>query len=138
MPPKRSKYLWNPLSDNFWIILCPLVALGLMHAGLMHAAWRWSGMSDTEIYAILFAFVVTGHHMPGWLRAFGEPTIYNEHKAKLWVSFLAVPAIVLLPTYYGLGFAALVVAATFDLLARGDATARFRPDIRRQRWRHCG
>ena len=110
MTSNRSKYLWSPFSDNFWIILCPLVALALMHG-----VWLWSGLSDTEVYAILFAFVVTGHHMPGWLRAFGEPTIYNEHKAKLWVSFLAVPALILLPTYYGLGFAALVVAATFDL-----------------------
>ena len=110
MPSPRSRYLWSPLSDNFWIILCPLVALGLM-LGI----WRWVPLSDTEVYAVLFAFVVTGHHMPGWLRAFGEPTIYEQHKAKLWVSFLAVPAMIILPTYYGLGFAALVIAACFDL-----------------------
>jgi len=110
MASQRSKYLWTPVSDYFWIILCPLITLAAMHA-----VWRWGGLSDTEVYAVLFAFVVTGHHMPGWLRAFGEPAIYQEHKAKLWVSFLAVPLMIILPTYYGLGFAALVIAATFDL-----------------------
>lgn len=106
----RTGYVFGSISDHFWIILCPVFSLAAMYA-----AWSWIPLSDTQIYALLFAFVVTGHHMPGWLRAFGEPGVYAEHKAKLWVSFLAIPAMIVLPSYYGLGFAALVVVATFDL-----------------------
>jgi tetratricopeptide (TPR) repeat protein len=81
----------------------------------MAAIWRWSGASDLAVYSILFGFIVTGHHLPGWFRAFGEPSVYQRFKARLWVSVLAVPALVILPTAFGLGAAALTVAALFDL-----------------------
>ena len=86
-----------------------------MALAVMGALWTWSGASDLAIYAILFGFIVTGHHLPGWFRAFGEPAVYSRYKARLWVSLAAVPALVILPTAYGLGAAALTVAALFDL-----------------------
>jgi tetratricopeptide (TPR) repeat protein len=81
----------------------------------MQALWKWSGLSDLAIFSILFGLVVTGHHMPGWIRAFGEPEVYRRHKGRLWVSVFAIPALVLLPTAFGLGAVALTIAATFDL-----------------------
>jgi Tfp pilus assembly protein PilF len=81
----------------------------------MQALWKWSGLSDLAIFSILFGLIVTGHHMPGWIRAFGEPEVYRRHKGRLWVSVVAIPALVILPTAYGLGAVALTVAATFDL-----------------------
>ena len=81
-----TPYISGRLVDHLWIILCPLLALGAMHV-----LWRASGLSDRALYAILFAVIVTGHHMPGWLRAFGEPSVYERHKARLWVSLAAVP-----------------------------------------------
>jgi hypothetical protein len=81
----------------------------------MLAVWNWSRLSDLQIYAILFAFIVTGHHLPGWFRAFGEPAVYQRYRARLWVSLAAVPVLVILPTAYGLGAVALTVAALFDL-----------------------
>jgi len=103
-------YIAGRFSDNFWIILCPVFALILMQA-----LWSWSGLSDLAIFSILFGLVVTGHHMPGWIRAFGEPEVYRRHKGRLWVSVFAIPALVVLPTAFGLGAVALTVAATFDL-----------------------
>jgi Flp pilus assembly protein TadD len=100
----------GPVGDNFWIIWSPLVALAVMGA-----LWAWSGASDLAIYAILFGFIVTGHHLPGWFRAFGEPAVYSRYKARLWMSLAAVPALIILPTAYGLGAVALTVAAFFDL-----------------------
>jgi tetratricopeptide (TPR) repeat protein len=100
----------GPLADNFWIIGSPLVALAAMAA-----LWKWSGASDLAIYAILFGFIVTGHHLPGWFRAFGEPSVYSRYRARLWTSLAAVPALVILPTAFGLGAVALTVAALFDL-----------------------
>ena len=100
----------GPIADAAWVILCPLLAFFALQA-----AWRWSGLSDFTLYAVLFALIVTGHHMPGWLRAFGEPAVYDRHKARLWVSAVAVPAMVIVPTVYGLGALALCVAAGFDL-----------------------
>lgn len=105
-----SPFILGRLPDNFWIILSPFVALGVMAA-----AWRWSGLSDMAVFSILFGLIVTGHHMPGWIRAFGEPAVYERHKARLWVSLLAIPALVVLPAIYGLGIVGLTIAAAFDL-----------------------
>jgi tetratricopeptide (TPR) repeat protein len=108
--PRPAPYIAGRFADGFWIILCPLFALALMHA-----LWRWSGLSDLAIFSFLFAIIVTGHHMPGWIRAFGEPEVYRRHKGRLWVSVFAIPALVVLPTAFGLGAVALTIAATFDL-----------------------
>ncbi len=81
----------------------------------MAALWAFSGASDLAIYAILFGFIVTGHHLPGWFRAFGEPAVYSRYRARLWTSLAAIPALVILPTAFGLGAVALTVAALFDL-----------------------
>ncbi len=105
-----SPFIAGRLSDNFWIILSPFVALLVMAA-----AWRWSGLSDMAVFSILFGLIVTGHHMPGWIRAFGEPAVYERHKARLWVSLLAIPVLVVLPAIYGLGVVGLTIAAAFDL-----------------------
>ncbi len=105
-----SPFILGRLPDNFWIILSPFVALGVMAA-----AWRWSGLSDMAVFSILFGLIVTGHHMPGWIRAFGEPAVYERHKARLWVSLLAIPVLVVLPAIYGLGVVGLTIAAAFDL-----------------------
>jgi len=105
-----SPFIASRLSDNFWIILSPFVALLAMAA-----AWRFSGLSDMAVFSILFGLIVTGHHMPGWIRAFGEPAVYERHKARLWVSLLAIPALVVLPAIYGLGVVGLTIAAAFDL-----------------------
>ncbi|HEY6065393.1 MAG TPA: hypothetical protein VIY96_04515, partial [Thermoanaerobaculia bacterium] len=108
--PPAPAWIAGRFSDNFWIILCPIVALVLMQA-----VWKWSGLSDLAIFSILFGLIVTGHHMPGWIRAFGEPEVYQRHKGRLWVSLFAIPALVILPTWFGLGAVALTIAATFDL-----------------------
>jgi tetratricopeptide (TPR) repeat protein len=105
-----SKFLSGRFFDNFWIILSPVVALLVMAA-----AWRWSGLSDLAVFSILFGLIVTGHHMPGWIRAFGEPAVYEKHKTRLWVSLAAVPVLVVLPAMFGLGVVGLVIAAAFDL-----------------------
>ena len=109
-PDARSSFIAGRVPDNFWIILSPFVALGVMAA-----AWKWSGLSDLAVFSILFGLIVTGHHVPGWIRAFGEPAVYERHKARLWVSLAAVPALVVLPAIYGLGVVGLTIAAAFDL-----------------------
>jgi tetratricopeptide (TPR) repeat protein len=106
----RPAWIVGPLYDLPWIVLCPLLALVVMEA-----LWGLSGLSDDAIYTVLFAFVVTGHHMPGWLRAFLEPAVYERHKAKLWASALFIPAMILVPAAYGLGMLVAAVGALFDL-----------------------
>ncbi len=105
-----SRFIAGRFSDNVWIILCPVLALAIMGA-----LWKWSGLSDLALFSILFGLIVTGHHMPGWIRAFGEPEVYRRHRGRLWVSVFAIPALVILPTVAGLGAVALTIAATFDL-----------------------
>jgi tetratricopeptide (TPR) repeat protein len=105
-----SPFIAGRFADNLWIILCPILALLVMQA-----LWKWSGLSDLAIFSILFGLIVTGHHMPGWIRAFGEPEVYRRHRGRLWVSVFAIPALVILPTAAGLGAVALTIAASFDL-----------------------
>lgn len=114
-PPKAvavpaPTFIAGRLSDNFWIILSPVLALLVMLA-----VWNWSGLSDMTVFSILFGLIVTGHHMPGWIRAFGEPAVYEKHKARLWVSLLAVPGLVITSAVLGLGVVGLTLAAAFDL-----------------------
>ena len=108
--PAPAPFIQGRFADGLWVIFCPLVALATL-GGL----WAWSGLSDLAIFAVLFGFIVTGHHLPGWFRAFGEPAIYNRYRARLWTSLVAIPPLVILPTAFGLGAAALTVAALFDL-----------------------
>ncbi|HEX9147919.1 MAG TPA: hypothetical protein VF958_02035, partial [Thermoanaerobaculia bacterium] len=105
-----ASFIAGKLSDNFWIILSPFVALAVLAS-----LWKWSGQSDMTVYSILFGFIVTGHHMPGWIRAFGEPAVYERHKVRLWVSLLAIPPLMILPAFFGLGAVGLTIAAAFDL-----------------------
>ena len=107
---KRGAWIAGPTSDLVWSVLCPVVSLLALTA-----VWRWSGLSDRAVYAIMFAFIVTGHHMPAWLRAFGEPTVYRRYKARLLTSFVVIPVLVLSLTLSGLGVVALSVVAVFDL-----------------------
>ncbi len=86
-----------------------------MALAVLAALWKWSGVSDLTIFSLLFGFIVTGHHLPGWFRAFGEPVIYERYKARLWTSVFAIPFMVIVPTALGLGAVALTVAAVFDL-----------------------
>lgn len=81
----------------------------------MESVWKLSGLSDMTIFSILFGLIVTGHHMPGWIRAFGEPAVYEKHKARLWVSLFSIPPLVILPAALGLGAVGLTIAAAFDL-----------------------
>lgn len=110
LPAKRPIAIAGPISDGIAVVFAPVVALVLMEL-----AWRFAGVSDDRIYTLVFGVIVTGHHMPGWLRAWGDPGIYARHKARLIVSAFAIPAMVILPAAYGLGVLALAVTAIFDL-----------------------
>lgn len=110
LSPTRRAWIAGLVPDCAWVILAPLLAWGLLQT-----LWRFAGLSDLTLYALLFALIVTGHHMPGWLRAFGEPEVYGRHKARLWTALLCVPALVVGPTACGYGALALSVAAAFDL-----------------------
>ncbi len=106
----KSSWIVGPVTDLAWIILCPLLCL----FGLW-AAWRFLGLADQQLYVVMFSFVVMGHHMPGWLRAFGEANVYHRYQARLWCSAIALPLMIIVPTAYGFGAIAISVAAIFDL-----------------------
>lgn len=110
MSAASKAWIRSPLADLGWIILCPLLGWAAITA-----IWGLGPWSDKAVYAVVFGFLVTGHHMPGWFRAWGEPVIYDRYKARLWVSAFAIPALVIVPTVVGLGVVAIAVTACFDL-----------------------
>ena len=48
--PPAAAYIATARVDQIWIILCPLICFAFLAA-----IWRWSGLSDLSVYAILFA-----------------------------------------------------------------------------------
>lgn len=110
MVAASKAWIRSPAADLGFILLCPLIGWAAITA-----VWELGPWSDKAVYAVVFGFLVTGHHMPGWIRAWGEPAIYERHKARLWVSAFAVPALIIVPTVVGLGVVAIAVTVCFDL-----------------------
>ncbi len=105
-----NRWIRGPLTDLGWVILCPALALGALHL-----VWGSAALSDRAVYALMLAFIVTGHHLPGWLRAFGEPEIYRRYGARLWTSFIAVPLLVMGFALAHVGVVGVAIATTYDL-----------------------
>ncbi len=110
MKAAANPWIRSPMADLGWIIACPLIGWATVSA-----VWEIGPWSDRMVYAMVAGFLVAGHHMPGWLRAWGEPALYDRYKARLWVSALAVPVLIVTPTLFGLGVLAIGVTACFDL-----------------------
>lgn len=67
--------------DLFFFLLSPLVALGLV------LPFR-GNFTSLEIYLFVMTFSSFGHHLPGFLRAYGDAELFRQYK---WRFLLAPP-----------------------------------------------
>lgn len=84
--PRRSQsWLISPLAD-----LCLFVAAPL--AIVPGVAWMGRYLAPEQIFLIVAAFASLGHHLPGFLRAYGDRELFQRFR---WRFLIAPPAVLI-------------------------------------------
>lgn len=90
MKSLQNFWLINPWADTFFFIAAPLAILPTYH--LLSAV-----VSLTVLKFVVLALSATGHHLPGFIRAYTDPVVFRRFRARL----LIVPALIVLLTAFG-------------------------------------
>lgn len=100
-------WIINRGCDAIFFIGTPLLSL----VALLIASQYFS---SADIAWFVLAFFAVGHHLPGFMRAYGERELFDRHKATFLVSPLVVTAFVAWSVFNGhLGF--FIFLALWDL-----------------------
>ena len=84
-----SRWMISPLWDGILFIASPLLcALVILPLG--------SVIGSLEIYAFVLAFVSFGHHLPGFMRAYGDHDLFTQYRLR----FILGPIGAFLAFYY--------------------------------------
>ncbi|MFO1092932.1 MAG: tetratricopeptide repeat protein [Planctomycetaceae bacterium] len=88
VPPKSRRWIINARVDQFLILLTPLLAIPtvlLLNSPAL-------GVNAQTISIVVTAFFATGHHLPGLIRAYGDPELFDRFR---WRFLLAPPLVFL-------------------------------------------
>jgi tetratricopeptide (TPR) repeat protein len=102
--PQGQKWIISPAADIFFFIGTPFLCL----LGLLPLRTFFDSHTIAFYALALFA---TGHHLPGFMRAYGDPDLFNTYKEKFIVAPLVVVAVVAYSQFaslHGLFFMVLV------------------------------
>ena len=84
---RDQKWIISPFGDLFFFIGTPLLCLVIM--------LPMRSLFDSQTIAFYaLALFATGHHLPGFMRAYGDPALFSTFKEK----FLVAPVVVLVVT----------------------------------------
>jgi tetratricopeptide (TPR) repeat protein len=83
----RRPWIVSPSWDLFYLVLTPL----LIVPAVLVAARQW--LRPEEIYLAVISFASLGHHLPGFMRAYGDRELFNRFR---WRFVLAPPLILAL------------------------------------------
>src|SRR5262245_27074892 len=108
-PTSRQVWIISPVADLAFIILAPLAILPATWL-LVQTVW-----TPETLFLITFCFASLGHHLPGYLRAYGDRELFARHR---WRLIVAPPACLVV------AFACLVWwrLHSFELLLMGWST----------------
>src|SRR5262245_32347396 len=84
-----SPWIVSPFWDSILFIGAPLVAI----AGLMPLRGFWP---SEKISLVLLTFFTFGHHLPGFIRAYGDRELFARFKLR----FLLAPPLIFAATYW--------------------------------------
>ena len=104
VPTTGQKWIISPRADVFFFIGTPFLCL----LGLLPLR---SFFDSHTIAFYALALFATGHHLPGFMRAYGDPDLFNTFKEKFIVAPLVVAAVVAYSQFaslHGLFFMVLV------------------------------
>ncbi len=79
----RERYIVSPLFDGLFFIGSPLLAIAVILGA-------WQFMPALTIESAVLVYMAVGHHVPTFLRAYGDPDEFAENKFRL----LVIPAFV--------------------------------------------
>ena len=77
--PTRQSWIINLPCDMLFLIGIPLFSLGAL---LMASNYY----SSADIAWFVLAFFAVGHHLPGFMRAYGERELFALHKAQFLIA----------------------------------------------------
>jgi tetratricopeptide (TPR) repeat protein len=108
-PTLRPIWIISPIADLAFIILAPLAILPATWL-LVQTVW-----TPETLFLATFCFASLGHHLPGYLRAYGDRELFARHR---WRLIIAPPACL------AVAFACLVwwPLRSFELLLMGWST----------------
>ena len=105
--PTAKGWIINRGYDALFFIGTPLLSL----VALLIASQYFS---SADIAWFVLAFFAVGHHLPGFMRAYGERELFDRHKATFIISPLVVTAFVAWSVFNGhLGF--FIFLALWDM-----------------------
>ena len=105
--PTRQSWIINLPCDMLFLIGIPLFSLGAL---LMASNYY----SSADIAWFVLAFFAVGHHLPGFMRAYGERELFALHKAQFLIAPVVIAAFVGWSVYNGhLGF--FIFLALWDM-----------------------
>ncbi len=106
-PVSAQRWIINLPCDMLFFIGTPLLSLGvLLLAGAYYAS--------VDIAWFVLAFFAVGHHLPGFMRAYGEKELFDHHKAQFLIAPVVIAAFVGWSVYNGhLGF--FIFLALWDM-----------------------
>ncbi len=82
-----GRWLIGPWQDMAFFIATPLAIIPLFHA----ASWL---LPLVFLKALVLSLSATGHHLPGFIRAYTDPVVFQKFRARLVI----VPALILMLT----------------------------------------
>src|SRR5687767_6206760 len=83
-PAARSPWILSPVADSLLVVGTPLLALALL------LPLARLGSSEL-VWSLTMSLGAAGHHLPGFLRTYGDAALFRRHR----VRFLLAPPLVL-------------------------------------------
>jgi len=83
-PASRRAWIVSPAWDLVYLVLTPV----LIVPAVLVAAQRW--LTPEQIFLAVIAFASLGHHLPGFMRAYGDRELFARYK---WRFLLAPPLV---------------------------------------------
>ncbi|MFP6623288.1 MAG: hypothetical protein VCC20_07415, partial [Myxococcota bacterium] len=100
--PRASGWMVSPSWDMAFIIASPLVIVPALWI-LAHTA-----ITPERLAIPVFAFATLGHHLPGYMRAYGDRELFERFKLRFTVVppvLFAVALLLVQPSFFGFEFA---------------------------------
>jgi Flp pilus assembly protein TadD len=136
-PPKSSPWILDRWRDLVLFVATPVLLIPIFTA----AQARWSAQ---DIFLFVGAFGAMGHHLPGMIRAYGDPALFDRFKIRfvvapllilavcVWSSLYNIQAIQLLALAWGIWHGMMQTygfCRIYDAKASARAVARARVDL---------
>lgn len=103
-PPKPSPWILDRWRDLLLFVGTPALLIPIFSA----AQSRWSAQ---DIFLFVGAFGAMGHHLPGMIRAYGDPGLFRRFKTRFVIAPIALLAVCIWSTFYNVQAVQLVAFA---------------------------